>query len=420
MKQIICGVCIWAFLYSNYALALELKTVTAEEYITSNPSPEREAIIDFIVHQFDEKKQSGITQAELDKIWNNENLRNKLFLIRFQIIDQKLYAGSHDVTRGHFLKLFNYLQRLVKEYKIRDVDFIIHLRDEIPFSSKLAHETMGFPSFILSKDTKNIYENDKLLLPDAYIVQNKWQQIIYNVQQAVPLNPWNKKIEKIFWRGKPSAKAHKRGTELKIIDKMPRMALVILSALYPDLIDASFTIPNNDYNRNFLRVLDLIAKRSSTNVSEGEHLQYKYLISVDGGTCAWLRVPWIMLSNSILVKQGSSKIEWFYPAIKPYVHYVPVNENLTNIFEQLQWMKDHDQELQDISLNAQNFVRNNLMPEDIDAQFVITLNEYSKIQKDEKIMPSLQLAEDVQSMPVLLKLFWRQLFETFYNLNIVN
>lgn len=420
MKQIICRVCIWAFLYSNSALALELKTVTAEEYITSNPSPEREAIIDFIVHQFDEKRQSGITQAELDKIWKNEDLRNKLFLVRFQIINQKLYAGSHDITRGHFLKIFNYLQRLVTEYKINDVDFIIHLRDEIPFSSKLAPETMGFPSFILSKDTKNVYENDKLLLPDAYIVQKKWQQIIYNVQQAVPLNPWNKKIEKIFWRGKPSATAHRRGTELKIMDKMPRMALVILSALYPDLIDASFTIPDNNYSKDFLQVLDLITKRTLKNVSETEHLKYKYLISVDGGTCAWLRVPWIMLSNSVLVKQETSKIEWFYPAIKPYVHYVPVNENLTDIFEQLEWMKNHDQELQQISLNAQNFVKNNLMPEDIDAQFVITLNEYSKIQKDEKITPSLPLAKDVQSMSALIKLFWRQLSEKFYNLNIVN
>ena len=100
-----------------------------------------------------------------------------------------------------------------------------------------------------------------------------------------------------------------------------------------------------------------------------------------------------MLSNSVLVKQDTSKIEWFYAAMQPYVHYVPVNEKLSNIFAQLEWMKAHDSELQKISMNAHNFVHNNLLPEHIEEQFVLILNEYHKIQRDNKIMPSLPEAK---------------------------
>ena len=102
---------------------------------------------------------------------------------------------------------------------------------------------------------------------------------------------------------------------------------------------------------------------------------------------------WIMLSNSVLVKQETSKIEWFYAAMQPYVHYVPVNENLSDIFKQLEWMKSHDSELQKISMNAQNFAHNNLLPEHIEEQFVLILNEYHKIQRDNKIIPSLPKAK---------------------------
>ena len=98
------------------------------------------------------------------------------------------------------------------------------------------------------------------------------------------------------------------------------------------------------------------------------------------------------------MKQDSYKIEWFYPAIKPYVHYVPVKEDLTDIFKQYFWLKEHDTELKQISLNGQKFVKNNLMPEHIDSHIAIILHEYASLQKDEKIIATLTPADDVISV----------------------
>jgi hypothetical protein len=116
-----------------------------------------------------------------------------------------------------------------------------------------------------------------------------------------------------------------------------------------------------------------------------------------------------MLSNSVLVKQESKKIQWYYSALKPYVNYVPLKHDLTDIFKQITWMKEHDDKLKEISINAQNFASNNLMPEHIDAHVVILLNEYSKLQKDTKISPSLTKAEDVISITSTIDMLLRRL-----------
>lgn len=54
------------------------------------------------------------------------------------------------------------------------------------------------------------------------------------------------------------------------------------------------------------------------------------------------RVPWIMLSNSVMLKQETNLMQWFYPALKAYKNYIPINERLTDIFPQLEWMKNND------------------------------------------------------------------------------
>jgi hypothetical protein len=70
-------------------------------------------------------------------------------------------------------------------------------------------------------------------------------------------------------------------------------------------------------------------------ISYDSHLKYKYLISIDGNGAAWLRVPWIMHSNSLLIKQESSKVQWFYGGLKPHVHYCPLNKDINDTLEVL-------------------------------------------------------------------------------------
>ena len=402
-------------LVATKSFAGELIVISPEEFKKQNPTIERNIIVDFVLNQFNDNKRPKVSQEDLNKIWDNKEFRYAYNLGRFQIINQNLYANSHKVDDYYFPPLVKYFKQLVQKYKINDVDFIIYLRDELP-NKKDSILTEDIPGFMMSKNLSSSLEQNKLLIPDAFIVEKHWELLIDKINKARNQYIWETKINKIFWRGG----AH--GADVKNIkynienySKLPRLTLVMLSKLYPSMIDAKFSPfgefsadESGDQLRNIIATLE---REPSVRTDEVEHIKYKYLISVDGNTCAWKRVPWIMLSNSVLLKQESSNIEWFYPALKPYIHYVPIKNDLSDIFDKLNWLKQNDKEAQLISKNAHNFVLNNLLPEHIDAYMVMILNKYSEtFFKDQKILVSLPdadeffKAEPVETVPPVKKL----------------
>lgn len=55
-----------------------------------------------------------------------------------------------------------------------------------------------------------------------------------------------------------------------------------------------------------------------------EQMQYQSVTSIDGNTAAWDRPVWIMGSRSILLKQTSDCVCWYYRFMKPGRHYVDI------------------------------------------------------------------------------------------------
>ena len=45
--------------------------------------------------------------------------------------------------------------------------------------------------------------------------------------------------------------------------------------------------------------------------------------------------------------------EWFEPFLQPWVHYVPVQWDLSNLEEQILWAMNHESEAQNIAFRAQ-------------------------------------------------------------------
>jgi len=389
------------FFYS-FSLATELKSVSSEDFIKENYSQERVDIIQFITEQFNNYQDLSITQDYLNASWAVQKQQKDFNIARFQIINQYVYADSNNLKDGRFNSILEYLKKITKIYKINNVDFIIYTDDTLEIAGKTKNSLINTPAFIMSKDTNSIYETDLFLFPDLYLLDNNWKDYFTRIESANKLIKWDSKINKVFWRGNTTGGIY----NLENFDKLPRVSLVMLSRLYPDLIDASFVRYlqfSNDKSGNDLEELfKILSSNSSFNsdknyVSEENHLFYKYLISIDGNSCAWKRVPWIMLSNSVLLKQESNKVEWFYSALKSNYNYISVNNNLSNIFEKIEWMNNHDDDIKKISENAQYLVKNNLMPKHIEAHAVLILNEYSKLHKENKISPSLYSTEEIKN-----------------------
>lgn len=66
--------------------------------------------------------------------------------------------------------------------------------------------------------------------------------------------------------------------------------------------------------------------------------QYKYQVSVDGTVAAY-RFPYLLLGDSLVMKQGSQYYEHFYVQLEPWVHYVPLERNLEDLLEKIKWAK---------------------------------------------------------------------------------
>jgi hypothetical protein len=387
------------FFFIQTSLSASLINITAEHYLAQNEREDRKIIVDFLTKQFDEINPSSVDPRALDTLWNDNSSRKTQNLGRFQIINQKLYADcmcNIDCATSRFNVIVNYFNYLACNYTLHDMDFIVVLQDQInesAASDESLHNLNFTPFFMFSKNTHKRIEQKKPLLPDIYMIDPWWIDVFNKIKNTKNMFSWADKKEKIFWRGSATGADLLGGYNLENYAKLPRMSLVSLARSYPDLLDAKFTntaeFTNDNSSKKLLSAMNILSEGSVKYVQPVDHLNNKYLISIDGNSCAWQRVPWIMASNSVLVKQETPFIQYFYPAIKPYVHYVPVNERLTNIFAQRDWMIAHDQEVQNISLNAQEFIENNLTPLDIEIHTVLALNSYSRLQKDYHITPSL-------------------------------
>ena len=80
----------------------------------------------------------------------------------------------------------------------------------------------------------------------------------------------------------------------------------------------------------------------------------------------------------------------FYDALEPYINYIPLKKDLSDIFEKLEWLKTNDDKAEIISKNATALCQKALMPNDFDNYIATTLNEYHLLQNFKLQNPTLQ------------------------------
>ena len=52
---------------------------------------------------------------------------------------------------------------------------------------------------------------------------------------------------------------------------------------------------------------------------------------------------------------GNGCEEWFNHLLEPWVHYVPLSNDLSNLREQVQWIHENPEEVKTIAMNGQAF-----------------------------------------------------------------
>ena len=164
--------------------------------------------------------------------------------------------------------------------------------------------------------------------------------------------PWNEKADQVIWRGATTGQEQ-------------RVALV---QRYFDKYDVGFS--------SVKQKPEFVAyKRPS--VSIGEQLKNKFIISLEGNDVA-SNLRWVLSSNSVPIMKKPYWQSWIMEErLEPTIHYLELNEDLSNLEEILDWAKANDDRCFEIAQNGKRYMSQFLDEENDLAVQKLLLEEFT-------------------------------------------
>lgn len=326
---------------------------------------------------------------------------------RYRIVNNRLYKYAS--PNKPFSSRDNVFERALKTLllyaKVPNVDFIYCSMDGIPEPYMPADFYFATPQAPIFAKARLASAPHIILIPDQFSLSENWYETSHEIMALNPEIPWDDKKPLAMWRGGLTDIGIPNGTFAPNFRSCPRY---IISKLPSEWVDAGLQwsdCPEMD---------KLIEQEGATKngASKKEHLQFKYLPVLDGHMCTYPGYQWRLLSNSAAFKQDSDQEQWFYSALKPYVHYIPIKNDMSDLLEKVEWARAHDAEVQQIVKNAQKFARGNLLPEDDYLYLYLALKETaSRQQINWKEMDDSWVCIQYRKRLDLLK-SWRRLIKT--------
>ncbi len=329
-----------------------------ESFLEKMAQPVPDWMVEQIERDFSEFKGKRISAEALQKTHEQICERVTTVFHRYRIVSNRLYRFVPDGSP--FLKIGSILERAIKTLlvyaEIPDVDFILCYMDGLP-------EPYMPPQFFILEDESEqapILAQAKLrgeryiaLVPDQFSLRPSWIEGATEVlNQQID---WSQKRAMVSWRGgftDGGVPDDQPVTEFAT----PRFQLCKLSIAFPERIDAGFNWVGP--------AMEGVMQQEGVfreSLSKLEQVRCKYLPVLDGHMCTYPGYQWRLLSGSLCLKQNSEQVQWFYGALQPYKHYLPMRSDCGDLLEVMKWADTHDAQAQEIALTAQEFARNNLL-----------------------------------------------------------
>ena len=281
------------------------------------------------IENFKRKKILKDVQVIIVKIKNN-NISYKNFL------PQKFHP--------RFIRLHFFMKKILQNKKFSDVEFLYSIHDL--FENPIWLECLEVPIFCISKKK----ENKKVILFPHVEWMSKNENLIQNICKAALQIPLEKKINIAYWIGSSTGDENLENNE--------RFKIVKLSKKYPKLIEANFSSLcqlNEKQKDMYLREYFL-----KNPLSPLEQLKYRYLFAIDGNAFPGAFF-WQLFSGSLVLKNKSDYLEWYYFGLKNNIHY----KEYSNEYELVEFLKNKQSNEKEIINSANHFAKVNLSNEAI-------------------------------------------------------
>ncbi|XP_065366244.1 O-glucosyltransferase rumi homolog [Calliphora vicina] len=304
-------------------------------------------------------KDKGITKQMMKEAAN--------YGTRYKIYKHKLYRESNCMFPSRCEGVEHFITKLLP--KLPDMDFVINTRDYPQVHSKFGNQMRPVFSFSKTNDYLDIMYPAWTFWAGGPAISlhptgiGRWDLHREKIIKAAEKQQWNSKESKGFFRGSRTSDE--------------RDSLVLLSRRKPNLVNAQYT-----KNQAWKSAKDTLNAEPAKEVSFEEHCRYKYLFNFRG-VAASFRFKHLFLCKSLVFHVGDEWLEFFYPSMKPWIHYVPLQKYPTekDIEDILEFFEEHDDVAREIANNGYEFIRNHLRMHDIECYWRKLLKNYAKMLK---------------------------------------
>lgn len=182
--------------------------------------------------------------------------------------------------------------------------------------------------------SKHINDQTVTLIPDFEFLKNQGHKRF--VDLVLSGKPWKERKAKFVWRGTLECGELQNFTKPHPSGLNPRKLFVEI--VKRDRILGSF-----------------VDCDTSCRMEPDKMAEHKFIFDIDGFTNTFSGTVWKLASGSVLIKQESHWMQWYYPNLKPWIHYVPLKNDFSNLEEVMGWCLSHDSECEEIAKNAKKF-----------------------------------------------------------------
>lgn len=277
------------------------------------------------------------------------------YTVRVQYINQTLYSypvhldnrGDISDSRSRTSVFVKLLQDTVKRYKTPDFDMVINLHDgpRACGSSNLGVSIFSFQKTETCRD---------ILIPCAVvgIGSKRFDDEIDHLSEKAKNYSWSQKMNKIIWRGSSTGGIWDNTN----LDTMVR---------YRIFVECEKVELQNVCDVGLSRFTQTKAGITIDNpkiifrdqIPMHEWMKYKYEVVLDGNGSPAGRIDRQLAHNSLLLMQETEHFQMYTKYMKPFVHYVPLQRNISDLGAAYQWASENEEKVLMIIHAANGFAQ---------------------------------------------------------------
>jgi len=290
----------------------------------------------------------------------------------------------------------------LKYYNINDLTVFINKRDSCvlhkdllePYPSLYPRNVDSLPpkledkyqnlyyTPVLSPYSNKNYADIPFIIPEDWKLANNENN--YHISQF-DIVDWNSKIPTAIFRGActgPVEFKYNQRLQISKLDsewQITKPGLIdagIVSWNLRDKIDSNLTITYiNPQDMNSIGI------NLRSRIDMNKQLKYKYIINIDGHS-ATNRFSYLLQSGCLILNVESEYVigneRWYDHLLKPYVHYIPIKYDFSDLETNILWCRNNDDKCKKIVENAKQLYNKYFTKEGIMKYTSLVLNSISK------------------------------------------